>query len=356
MNRNTTQDEFRWQAVVARDRSQGQNFIFAVRSTGIFCRPGCKSRTPRREQVVFFDTADQASQAGFRPCKRCQPTLSGSADAQKELVVQACALLDKDDRPVSLEALGKALSVSPSHLQRVFKLIMGVSPRQYASARRVERFKKAARESVSLTDAIFEAGYGSTSRLYEKSGQRLGMSPGRYAAGGLSMKIYYTIVDCALGRMLLAGTARGIAGLAFADEVSDLESFLRSEFPAAQLERDDDRLSAWVAIIQAYLNGEANSFMTLLELPLDVRSTAFQARVWEALRRIPVGETRTYTQVAESLGKPDAVRAVARACATNPVSLVTPCHRVVRRDGSLAGYRWGLARKRALLDLEQNPG
>lgn len=170
------------------------------------------------------------------------------------------------------------------------------------------------------------------------------------------MKIYYTIVDCALGRMLLAGTARGIAGLAFADEVSDLESFLRSEFPAAQLERDDDRLSAWVAIIQAYLNGEANSFMTLLELPLDVRSTAFQARVWEALRRIPVGETRTYTQVAESLGKPDAVRAVARACATNPVSLVTPCHRVVRRDGSLAGYRWGLARKRALLDLEQNPG
>jgi AraC family transcriptional regulator of adaptative response/methylated-DNA-[protein]-cysteine methyltransferase len=343
--------EERWMAVRERDTSQAGQFVFAVRSTRIFCSPGCPARTPRPGQVIFFDTPQAALQAGFRPCKRCQPEFHGGG--QVALAARVCALLDTAERTLTLAELGQALATSPYHLQRSFKAVMGISPRQYAAALRLERFKQASRQLESVNQAIFRAGYGSLSRLYEKSAQRLGMSPGRYASGGNKMMIYYTIVPSALGRMLVAATPHGIAGLALSDEDADLQAFLLSEFPGAELVQADERLAGWVIPIQAYLDGTRFDPSSLLALPLDVRATAFQAHVWVALRQIPAGETRTYSDVAQGLGQPNAVRAVARACATNPVSLLTPCHRVVRRDGGLAGYRWGLARKKALLSLER---
>lgn len=337
-------DAERWQAVLTRDRQWDGIFVYAVLSTGIYCRPSCPSRRPRREQVTFFATPTEAAAAGFRACRRCRPD---EADAQVKLVQQACAYIEAhlDDRP-TLADLGANLHVSPSHLQRIFKRITGVSPRQFADARRLARFRTALKNGESVTEAIFEAGYGSSSRVYPG---KLGMTPTDYRQGGFTMTIRYTTAACALGTVLVATTERGICAVSLGDTPQTLETALAEEFPTAARIRDDAGLHACLDPLLRHLDGQQPH----LDLPLDVRATAFQRRVWEALRAIPYGTTTTYSAVAEAIDQPAAVRAVARACATNPAALIIPCHRVVRSDGSLGGYRWGIERKQELLDQER---
>ncbi len=348
---DTTQmdDDRRWQAVLAHDTTQDGTFVYAVRSTGIYCRPGCPSRRPHRERVEFFPVSEAARHAGYRACHRCHPD-SISVAPDYVLVSRVCAALHDDQREgeTTLAALGASLAVSPFHLQRTFKRVMGITPRQYADACRLNRFKSGVRAGERVTDAIYDAGYGSASRLYEHTADRLGMTPGEYRRGGDGTTIRYTLADSPLGRLLVAGTARGICVVSLGDDDSDLEDALAQEYPVAIRERDDAGLGTQVVAILAHLRGD----LPRLDLPLDVRATAFQWRVWEALRAIPSGETRSYMQIAAAIGQPTAARAVARACATNPAALVIPCHRVVREGGALGGYRWGLERKRALLTRE----
>jgi AraC family transcriptional regulator of adaptative response/methylated-DNA-[protein]-cysteine methyltransferase len=300
--------------------------------------------------VVFFPLPEAAAQAGFRPCRRCRPGEFTAADPHVETVRATCRYIEANlEGPLTLDALGEQAGLSPAHLQRVFKRITGISPRQYADACRLGRLKARLKESRTVTTAMYEAGYGSSSRLYERAAGQLGMTPGDYRRGGRALSIHYTLVDCPLGRLLLAGTPRGVCAVYLGDEDGPLEEALAREYPGASLERDGGELGPWVAELLEHLRGQRPH----LDLPLDVQATAFQWRVWQQLRKIPYGSTRTYRQIAESLGQPTAARAVARACATNPVSVVVPCHRVVGEDGSLRGYRWGLDRKRKLLDGER---
>jgi AraC family transcriptional regulator of adaptative response/methylated-DNA-[protein]-cysteine methyltransferase len=340
--------EQKWQRVLDRDRSQDGRFFYAVKSTGIFCRPSCPSRRPRRRSVEFFDSVTAAQHAGFRPCRRCKPT---EVATQARAIRAASTYIDAHlDEPLRLAALADAVGLSPFHLHRLFRRELGVTPRQYHEAQRMKKFKRELGSGRKVTDAVYEAGFGSASRLYEKAGQ-LGMKPSAYRAGGAGQSIAYTMFDSELGKVLLAATEKGVCALRFADEEVALERELASEFPAAQLTRDDRKLARHR---DAVLDHLADS-RTALDLPLDVRATAFQRRVWEILQAIPAGETRSYSEVAHKLGDPNAVRAVARACATNPVALVIPCHRVVRTGGALAGYRWGIQRKSALLQREKAP-
>ncbi len=339
-----------WQAILTGDESYIGQFFYGVRSTGVYCRPGCPSRKPGKAQVEYFSTCAEAEKAGYRPCKRCQPGLGRVETAGVGLVERACQILDSQvENPPGLEELSRALAVSPSHLHRLFKRVTGLTPHQYAAGRRLEKFKALARRGDSLSGAIYEAGYGSSSRLYEDAPDRLGMTPGSYQNGGKSMEIGFTIVDTFIGRMLVAATKKGVCAVSFGDEDKKLEAWLRMEFPQASLQRGDGAFSDWVNTLLSYLEGDRPH----LELALDLQASAFQMRVWEELRRIPYGETRTYTEVANAIGRPKAVRAVANACAANPVAVVNPCHRVLRRDGSLGGYRWGIERKHALLDREK---
>ena len=340
-------NEIYWRAVAARDPQFNGVFVYAVRSTGIYCRPTCPSRRPHRDQVVFFPRPEAAEQAGFRPCRRCRPKEERTEPA---LIRRICRYLDTHlDEAVTLDALSVEFGLSPHHLQRRFRSVMGITPRQYVEARRLERLKSALREGQNVATALYDAGYGSSSRLYERSNAKLGMTPATYRRGGEKMQINYTIVDSPLGRLLVAATSRGICGLSLGNSDAKLEAFLGSEYPNAEIHRDRNGLSRWVTAILKHLHGRQPQ----LDLPVDVQATAFQWQVWEELRRIPYGATRSYSQVAQALGRPTATRAVARACATNPVSVVIPCHRVVREDGGLGGYRWGLERKRALLAQER---
>lgn len=340
-----------WQAVLTRDRDLDGSFVYAVRSTGIYCRPSCPSRRPNREQVLFFLLPQAAEQAGFRPCRRCQPRkVDGYTNEQVELVYQACRSIEAQlDADVSLASLGAQLHISPYHLQRSFKRVMGITPRQYAETRRLGQFKSRLREGESVTRAMYEVGYSSSSRLYERAPAHLGMTPTAYRKGGPGMNISYTIVDSPLGRLLVAATAQGICGVSLGDSDAALEAALREEYPAAQIQRDEADLGEWVSAFLSYLHGRQPD----LNLPIDVQATAFQWQVWQALRAIPSGSTRSYSEVAQAIGHPKAARAVARACATNPVALVVPCHRVVREDGHAGGYRWGAERKQQLLAQEK---
>jgi AraC family transcriptional regulator of adaptative response/methylated-DNA-[protein]-cysteine methyltransferase len=339
-----------WDAVQNRDARFNGIFVYAVRSTGIYCRPTCPSRRPHREQVVFFNSFDEAEAASFRPCRRCQPRAAFAPDDQAEIVRQACQLLDEHlAEPLTLNELGEKLHLSSSYLHRIFRAITGLTPHQYALGKHVEKFKAGLKDGKNVTTALYDAGFSSSSRLYEGAAGRLGMTPTAYRRGGQGMRIHYTIVDTYLGRMLVAATAQGICAISFDDEDAELEAFLRAEYPAAQVERDPEGMETWIQALLAHLEGEQPG----LALPLDLQATAFQQRVWAELRKIPYGETRSYSQVAGAIGQPTAVRAVAQACASNPVVLVTPCHRVVRSDGSLGGYRWGIRRKRALLERER---
>jgi AraC family transcriptional regulator of adaptative response/methylated-DNA-[protein]-cysteine methyltransferase len=340
-------DDARWQAVRDRDRGGDGRFVFAVRSTGIYCRPSCPARRPHRANVRFFATAAEAERGGFRPCRRCRP--GDAAAPEAEVVRQVCRYIEEHPYDqVTLAALGAHVGLSPSHLQRLFKAVMGITPRQYAEARRLDRFKAELKEGDAVSGALYGAGYRSSSQLYTQAPARLGMTPTTYRKGGIGMNITYTTIDSPLGWLLVAGTERGLCAVRFGASTTALERTLQHEFPAATIRRDDAALRPWVDAVARYVDGRQPG----LDLPLDVQATAFQSRVYEALRAIPYGSTRSYSQVARAIGQPAAARAVAQACAGNPVALIIPCHRVVRDDGDLGGYRWGVERKRSLLERE----
>ena len=336
----------RWDAVTQRDPHADGSFFYGVKTTGVFCRPSCASRQPRRENVDFFLTTDAARAAGYRDCKRCQP---GRLPRELEIVNRACAALDADPQQrLTLTQLSDAVHVSPFHLQRLFKRVVGVSPRQYQAAQRGAALRDALQRGTDVTRATVDAGFGSPSRMYESAPGELGMAPSAYRRKGAGLTVHYASAPTSLGFVLVAATAKGICKIGFGDDPIALASELRGEFANAELVEDAERLAPFVAQVDAYLHGTRQRF----DLPLDIAATAFRQRVWDALRRIPYGETRSYSDIAEAVGSPRAVRAVASACASNPVALAIPCHRVVQKGGALAGYRWGLPRKAALLDAE----
>jgi AraC family transcriptional regulator of adaptative response/methylated-DNA-[protein]-cysteine methyltransferase len=340
----------RWRAVLERDRHADGRFVYAVRSTGIYCRPSCPSRRPRRQVVTFFDAPAEAERAGFRACRRCRPEETAAADVWIEKIRRACVYLANVEGHPSLAMLARRVGGSPYHLQRNFKRLVGVSPREYAEACRLRKVKRRLRQGDAVTSAMLDAGYGSSSRFYERAAPKLGMAPSTYRRGGAGMSIRYTIVDSALGRLLVAATPRGVCAVAMGTSDADLERALAQEYPAAAIAADQGSLSRWTTAILAHVAGREPR----LDLPLDVQATAFQWQVWEALRRIPYGETRTYGEIAKAIGRPRAVRAVARACATNPVAIAIPCHRVVSAGGGARGYRWGVNRKKTLLARERD--
>ena len=340
--------ERRWQAVLDRDGSLDGAFVFAVSSTGIFCRPSCPAKRPRRENVTFFDRALQAEQAGYRACLRCRPK-AADGNPQSALVRSICRYIEQhlEDR-LTLSLLAKEFRRSSFHLQRTFKSALGVSPKAYIDACRLRQVKQNLQAGHSVTTALYAAGYGSSSRLYERTATQLGMTPEKYRRGALAAVVRYTIAGSPLGRMLIAATDKGICAIQFANSDPQLQQGLIREFPFAVRRRDDAAMAPWRQNLTRLIQGqEINA-----SLPLDIRATAFQRRVWECLQRIPRGETRSYSAVAKKIGMPKATRAVARACATNPVAIAIPCHRVVRQDGELGGYRWGVERKEHLLELE----
>jgi AraC family transcriptional regulator of adaptative response/methylated-DNA-[protein]-cysteine methyltransferase len=339
-----------WARVAARDASADGEFVYAVSSTGVYCRPSCPSRRPARERVCFFRLPALAEAAGFRACKRCRPNRGPAVDPRLAAVGRALRLIaEKDDGIPTLGALSRVAALSPHHLQRLFKNIVGLSPRKYGEALRLARLKRGLKEGNGVLDALYGAGFGSASRLYEHAPAGLGMTPAAYARGGQGATISFTVAVLPLGRLLVAATTKGVAMVALGDDDKALERDLRREFPAAAIRRDDGGLAKTVSTVLARLDGCGPS----KELPLDVKATAFQAQVWQALKAIPAGETRSYGEIAEKIGRPGAARAVARACATNPVALVIPCHRAVAGSGSLAGYRWGVERKAKILERER---
>ncbi len=344
-------DEARWAATLARDATYDGAFVFAVRSTGVYCRPTCPSRRPRRAQVSFYATSAQAEAAGYRACKRCHPaTTAPTPPAALADIQRLCAYIDEHlDETLTLRELSDRAHISPFHLQRVFKQIVGVSPRQYIEALRLGRLKDALQAGDDVITAQYAAGFSSSSRVYERAADHLGMTPGAYRRGAQAQTIRYTLADSPLGRLLVARTERGVCAIRMGEDDGELLDGLAREFPAATLQRDDPGMAETVSAIANYLAGQQPA----LDLPLDVRATAFQRRVWEALQAIPYGETRSYRQIAEAIGQPGAVRAVGQACAANPIAPVIPCHRALRSDGGLGGYRWGLARKRKLLESEK---
>jgi AraC family transcriptional regulator of adaptative response/methylated-DNA-[protein]-cysteine methyltransferase len=346
----TAEDRF-WRFIQTRDADYDGIFYYGVRTTGVYCRPSCASRQPKRENVLFFALPEAARQAGFRACLRCRPDDAVIRDPQAELTQSLCRLIDQHlEDPLNIAALSEQVKMSQFHLQRLFKKLMGITPRQYAEARRADLFKNSVKSGQNVTDAMYEAGYGSSSRLYEKAAAQLGMTPATYRKGGKGMKINYTIAESPLGLLLVAVTDKGICSVTLGDRSEDLTGGLRAEFPQAEIARDETGLQAQVRALLAHLAGQEPH----PALPLDVRGTAFQKRVWEELRRIPYGQTASYGEIARRIGQPSATRAVARACGANPVALVTPCHRVIRESGELGGYRWGVERKRSLLEKEKS--
>ena len=338
-------DEQRWQLVLGREATHDGQFVYAVQTTGIYCRPSCPSRRPKRSNVEFFETGIVARAAGFRACRRCLPD---EVDARKQAVAQVQHLLQTVEPFPPLAQLAKAVGLSPFHLQRVFKAMTGTSPKQYALALRGERLKQRLREGVTVTTAQYDAGHASSRTLYDRSTDQLGMPPKSYRSGGAGQTIAHVTVESVLGPMLVAATTRGLVAVRFGTSEHLLQELL-DEYPHATFIQGGAPLGEYVTAIQQHLEGRSPR----LDLPRDVAETAFQQRVWSALQRIPSGETRSYTQVAEMIGTPTAVRAVARACASNPVALVVPCHRVLRQGGALGGYRWGVERKRTLLERER---
>ena len=336
-----------WRATLARDARADGTFVLAVRSTHIYCRPSCPARRPLRRNVIFFRTREEAEKQGYRPCLRCRPNETAASAA---LVARAAKYLaESREEGVRLSELARELHSNAGTLRRAFRQVTGLAPRELAEALRVKRFKNLLRAGKNITDALYETGYGSSSRVYERSNAQLGMTPATYRKGGKGMKIEYTIAKSPLGKVLVAATERGVSAVYLGDAQNKLLAELREEYPSAEIAAAAGSVQRWVREIVQRIEGKPAQ----VELPLDLQATAFQRRVWQELQRIPRGSTRTYSQVARALGRPKAVRAVARACATNPVSVVVPCHRVIRQDGSLAGYRWGLSRKEQLLAIER---
>jgi AraC family transcriptional regulator of adaptative response/methylated-DNA-[protein]-cysteine methyltransferase len=345
---NMNQADKKWALVLARDASADGQFVYAVRSTRIFCRPSCPSRRPRREQVEFFASVAAAQQAGYRECRRCVPS---GRNVQLKKVEDACRYIDEHlDTTLRLSVIAGHVGVSPFYFQRLFKRVLGISPREYQQARRAGKFKKALLTESRITDAVYEAGYASSSRAYETASARLGMTPSTFRRKGEGVAIRYTVVPTELGKLLIASTPRGICSVQFGASADALVSDLRREFPAATIEQDRAGLQETAAKLSEFVGGNRVS----INVPLDIQGTAFQQLVWNALKKIPYGETRSYSEIARTLGKPKAVRAVANACARNHAALIVPCHRVVQKSGELSGYRWGVRRKAALLEKESS--
>ncbi|WP_447742916.1 bifunctional DNA-binding transcriptional regulator/O6-methylguanine-DNA methyltransferase Ada [Pseudomonas laurentiana] len=348
MNCYTTPEQ-RWQAVETRDSAAIGHFVYAVRTTGIYCHPGCTSRLAKRSNVAFYDTPDAAEAAGYRACKRCFATTKASATRHIQLVTRACRLIEGSDPAPSLDQLSAQLAVSPFHLHRLFKAETGVTPKAYATAFRARRLRAHLEDSQrSVTDAIYDAGYNSNSRFYESADQRLGMRPRQYRTGGAGATIHFALGQCSLGAILVAQSEKGICAILLGDDPEALLCDLQDQFPKAHLIGGDSAYERLVAEVVGFVEAPALG----LALPLDVQGTAFQERVWQALREVPAGSRVSYTDIAERIGAPKAVRAVAMACAANHIAVAIPCHRVVRRDGDISGYRWGVERKQQLLKRE----
>lgn len=345
---NVPADAEAWAAVEARDRRFDGRVYYAVASTGIYCRPSCPSRRPRRSRVSFFPDPAAAERAGYRPCRRCRPRRMLPPAGEQRVELAREYLDAHPGERVTLGRLGRSVGMSPYHLQRTFKKLLGMTPKEYAEMLRLRRLKRRLKKGDDVTTATYASGFGASSRLYERSDERLGMTPAAYRRGGKGMEIRFTVVDSPLGRLLVGATDRGICSVCLGEDDAKLEAALRAEYPAAAISRGGGELREWVGAITRFLAGDSR----LRSLPIDVQATAFQERVWKALRDIPAGQTRSYSQIAAAIGKPRAARAVAAACAANRVAIVVPCHRVVREDGSLGGYRWGLERKRRLLRRE----
>jgi AraC family transcriptional regulator of adaptative response/methylated-DNA-[protein]-cysteine methyltransferase len=352
MNKVTTPystEEQRWTAVMRRDAGAEGTFYYAVRTTGVYCRPTCPSRRAHRENVSFYSSCAAAEQAGFRPCRRCRPDETAPAAQRTAAIAAACRSLENAIETPSLETLARAAGMSRFHFHRLFKAVTGLTPKGYADAHRARRVRTALPASGTVTEAIFDAGFNSSGRFYAQSSELLGMTPARFRTGGKGESIRFAVDRCSLGSILVAATDKGVCAILLGDKPESLVDDLKRRFPRAELHRGDGDFEHWVTRSVALVEKPRIG----LELPLDVRGTVFQQRVWQALRAIPPGSTASYTEIARRIGLPGAVRAVAQACAANPVAVAIPCHRVVRNDGDLAGYRWGLQRKRALLERER---
>ena len=343
-----TSDEERWAAVMRRDRAADGVFFFSVRTTGVYCRPSCPSRRARRENVRFHATCAEAEQAGFRPCKRCKPNELSLAEQRTAVIAAACRTIETADEMPGIDDLAAGADMSTHHFHRVFKAVTGVTPKAYADAHRRKRVRETLRQSATVTEAIYDAGFGSSGRFYTASNELLGMTPTNYRAGGRDESIRFAVGECWLGAILVAATDKGICAISFDDDPENLVHDLQDRFANAKLIGGDRDFEQWMAEVVGFIAAPAHR----LDLPLDIRGTAFQQQVWQALRTIPYGTTASYSEVAACIGRPRAVRAVAQACANNNIAVAIPCHRVVRADGSLSGYRWGIKRKQKLLEHE----
>src|SRR5580658_2343097 len=344
-----TESDPRWASVVARDPQPPLKFCYSVKTTDVYCRPSCAARLPKPENVQFHATCEDAERAGFRPCKRCKPNQASLVEQHAKKIASACRLIESSETPPSLELLAQHVGLSTYHFHRVFKATTGLTPKEYATAHRDKLVRKTLNKSDTVTGAIYDAGYNSNSRFYETSNRVLGMTPSNYRAGGAQTNIRFAVGECSLGSILVAQSTRGICAILLGDDPDSLVRELQDQFPKANLIGGDTGFERLVAKVVGFVEAPALG----LDLPLDIRGTAFQQRVWQALRKIPVGQTSTYSRIAAQIGQPSAARAVAGACATNPVAIVVPCHRVVRSDGSLSGYFWGVERKRKLLEREK---
>lgn len=346
------QDEQRWELLISRAtagtprKNPESSFIYAVRTTGVYCVPGCSSRLPKRENVRFFDSCDQAKQSGFRACKRCEP--DRAVDAMTETVGRACQMIEESQGNMSLAEMAKALGLSTFHLLRQFKKHVGTTPKQYALAKRRERLQSALKESASVTEAIYEAGYGSSSRAYDMR-TKSGVSPGEYRRGGKGIEICYSVAKCDLGLVLVATTERGICCVELGESKGEVETALHKRFPQAVIFEDTQELKQKVSEVVGFIGNPHKN----CALPLDIQGTAFQMRVWNELRKVPAGSTMTYADIARRIKQPKAVRAVASAIASNKIAVIIPCHRVIGKNGELSGYHWGVERKRRLLETER---
>ncbi|WP_027469750.1 bifunctional DNA-binding transcriptional regulator/O6-methylguanine-DNA methyltransferase Ada [Deefgea rivuli] len=338
----------RWLAVTGRDATRDGDFYYAVKTTGVYCRPSCGARTPRPENVQFFTTPDDAEQAGFRACKRCRPRQAPLTEQYAELIADLCRHIEQADTPPSLAQLAELAQLSTFHLHRIFKAITGITPKAYATAHRSSKVRQQLSSGSNVTEAMYAAGYNSNGRFYAESDQMLGMKPAAFRSGGTKMQIHFAVGECSLGAILVAASERGICAILMGDDAQMLIEDLQNRFAKADFVGGDTAFEQWVAQVVGFVDMPKLG----LNLPLDISGSVFQQRVWQALREIPVGSTASYSEIARQIGQPKSARAVAQACAANPLAVAIPCHRVVRNDGGLSGYRWGIERKRALLECE----
>jgi AraC family transcriptional regulator of adaptative response/methylated-DNA-[protein]-cysteine methyltransferase len=343
------ENDSRWEALLSRDPESAADFYYGVRTTGVYCRPTCPSRRPRRANVEFFATRDAAERAGFRPCKRCKPEQAALPERHAAMVAEACRLIETSEQAPDLKTLARKVGLSAYHFHRVFKAATGLTPKAYATAHRTRRVRNKLGNSNTVTDAIYDSGYNSNARFYEGAGDMLGMTPGAFRAGGAETDIRFAVGECSLGSILVAKSARGVCAILLGDDPDALVRDLQDQFPNANLSGGDAQFEGLVARVVGFVEAPGLG----LDLPLDVRGTAFQQRVWQALKRIPAGATASYSEIAKRIGSPGAARAVAQACASNRLAVAIPCHRVVRNDGAISGYRWGVERKRDLLEREK---